>query len=134
MTEGIISRLLKLRKKKKAKKPSFRRQEGNKYKRLKETWRRPRGRHSKLRKGKKSRGKKPSAGYSSPKAVRGLTSRGLELVYVSNVNDLKAVDPKRQEAVIRSAVGRKKRLEIAKEAENLGITVQNAYRVKVRGA
>ena len=66
--------------------------------------------------------------------MRGLTSRGLELVYVSNVNGLRAVDPKRQEVVIRSAVGRKKRLEIAKEAENLGITVQNAYRVKVQGA
>lgn len=130
----IISRLLNIRKAKKAKKPGFRRQEGNKYERLENKWRRPRGRHSKLRKSKKSRGKKPSPGYSSPGAVKGLTRKGLVPVYISNINDLRNIDRKTQEAVIRSTVGRKKRLEIAKEAETLGVRVRNAYRVKTVGA
>lgn len=45
---------LKLRKRMKRKKPTFRRQESAKHVRLKGTWRRPRGRHSKLRKTRKA--------------------------------------------------------------------------------
>jgi large subunit ribosomal protein L32e len=129
----MISKLLGIRKKKKAKKPAFIRQEGYRHKKLADTWRRPRGRHSKLRKGEKARGKKPSTGFSSPKAVKGLSASGLKRVYVSNTEDLKNLDSKKEIAVIRSAVGRKKRMEIAAEAENLKVRVQNAYRAKLPG-
>ncbi len=127
----VIKKLLKLRKKKKAKKPDFKRQEGFRHVKLKDSWRRPRGRHSKLRKGRKARGKKPSMGFSSPKAVKGLTKNGMKVVYVSNKEELTGIDPKTQEAVIRSNVGKKKRFEIALEAEKLKVNVQNAYKVSM---
>ena len=130
---GILSKLLRIRKKSKAKKPGFRRQEGYRYERLGDGWRRPRGRHSKLRKGEKPRGKKPSTGFGSPKAVRGLTADGYTPVYVSNAGDLRKVS-KKEIAVVRSGVGKKKRLEIAKEAEKLNVKVRNAYKAKLPGS
>jgi large subunit ribosomal protein L32e len=131
MAEGIISKLLSVRKKKKAKKPAFMRQEGYRHKRLGDSWRRPRGRHSKLRKGEKARGRKPSVGYSSPRAVKGLTAEGKKPVHVSNRADLEKLDPKREVAVIKAGVGKKKRMEIAREAEEKKIEVLNAYRYKL---
>ncbi len=130
----IIERLLKIRKKKKARKPDFMRQEGYRHVKLKPKWRRPRGRHSKLRKGEKARGRKPSTGYSSPKPVKGLTANGLTRVYVSNKEELANVDPKTSLVVIRAGVGKKKRLEIAAESEKLKLNVQNAYRATLPGS
>lgn len=129
--EGFLSKLLRIRRKAKRKKPDFERQEGYRYKRLKEGWRRPRGRHSKLRKSEKARGRKPGTGYMSPAAVRGLTGQGLEAVLVSNRDDVLKMDPKKQAAVIRSAVGKKKRMEIISEAEKRQIRLLNAYRFKL---
>lgn len=133
MSEGILSKL-RIRKKAKKKKPSFRRQEGYRYKRLSDSWRRPRGRHSKLRKGEKARGKKPSVGYRSPDEVRNLTRDGYIPVHVSNKADLGKIDPKKEVAVIRSSVGRKKRMEIVTEAEKMKIKVLNAYKFKMPGS
>ena len=127
-----VKKLLSVRKKKKAKKPDFRRQEGFRHVRLSDSWRRPRGRHSKLRKGKKAREKKPSPGYSSPKPVRG-TVGGLIKVYVSNSQDLKGIDPNKEIAVVKSAVGKKKRLEIAQAASEMKIKVENAYKARLPG-
>jgi large subunit ribosomal protein L32e len=129
-----VSKLLSLRKKKNARKPPFRRQDNTRYARLDGgEWRKPRGRHSKLRKGLKERGKVPSVGYGSPKAVRGLSANGKNPVHVSSVKDLKGLDPKADIAVIRSMVGKKKRLEIAAEAEKQKIEVANAYKAKLPG-
>lgn len=123
--------LSKLRKRIKKKKPAFRRQEGYRYKKLSDSWRRPRGRHSKLRKGEKARGKKPSVGYRLPAAVRNLGRNGYKPVLVSNRDDLGRIEPEKEAAVIRSAVGKKKRTEIVLEAEKLGIKLLNAYKVKI---
>ena len=130
-SEGLLSKLLRIRRKAKKKMPDFWRQEGYRYKRLKEGWRRPRGRHSKLRKSESARGRKPGTGYMSPAAVRGLTGQGLEAVLVSNKKDLLKMDPKTQAAVIRSTVGKKKRLEIISEAEKREISLLNAYKFKL---
>jgi large subunit ribosomal protein L32e len=124
-------KLLKVRKRKKAKKPDFNRQEGYRYKRLAETWRRPKGRHSKLRKGEKARGKKPGVGHMSPSAVRGLTRQGYEPVLVSNKASLATLDPEKQAVIIGSTVGKKKRSEIVMEAERMKIRVLNAYKFKL---
>ncbi|WP_457620737.1 50S ribosomal protein L32e [Methanopyrus sp.] len=119
-------RLLKLREELKRKKPKFRRQEWHRYKRLGEKWRRPRGRHSKMRRKLKSKPKMPNPGYGSPKKVRGLHPSGYEEVLVYNPKDLEKIDPKRQAARIASRVGKRKRREILKKAEELGIVVLNA--------
>ncbi len=124
-------RLLRVRKRKKAKKPDFRRQEGYRYKRLSDSWRRPKGRHSKLRKAEKARGSSPSVGHMSPPAVSGLTRQGYEPVHVSNKQALAGIDPARQAVVIRASVGKRKRAEIVKEAEKMKIKVLNAYKFKL---
>ncbi|WP_088336245.1 50S ribosomal protein L32e [Methanopyrus sp. KOL6] len=119
-------RLLKLREELKRKKPKFRRQEWHRYKRLGEKWRRPKGRHSKMRRKLKNRPKMPNPGYGSPKKVRGLHPSGYEEVLVYNPKDLEKIDPKRQAARIASRVGKRKRQEILDKAEELGIVVLNA--------
>lgn len=131
---NLLQRLLRLRIKKKSRQPDFNRQEGYRYKRLKDSWRRPRGRHSKLRKSEVARGSKPGVGYMSPAGVRGLSRKGLEQVYVSNPQDIERLDPGRHAAIIRSGVGRKKRGEIITRAEHKRVTVLNAYKYKLAGA
>lgn len=132
MTEGkSTKRLLGVRKKKKSKKPDFRRQEGYRYKRLADTWRKPKGRHSKLRKGEKARGKKPSVGHMSPPSVKGLTKQGYDPVLVSNKASLSGIDPAKQAVIIGSSVGKKKRMVIVVEAERMNIKVLNAYKFKL---
>ena len=115
---------LKARKKTKSKKPGFQRQEGR-LKKLKDGWRRPKGRHSKLRKKEAARGKHPSPGYGSPKSVRGLSKQGLVEVRVRNLEDLSGVQKKGHIVVISGTVGKKKRIDIIKKAEELGLKVQN---------
>jgi large subunit ribosomal protein L32e len=57
---------LRARKSVKKRKPSFRRQEGYRLRKLKKTWRRPKGRHSKLR--KREKGKSPQPGPWLPES------------------------------------------------------------------
>ncbi len=121
----MSEQLLELRNKLKRKKPDFIRTDAHKKKRLEENWRRPRGRHNKIRLCKKGHRKKPSQGYRSPKAVRGLDRSGLKPIIVKNVNDLVRLDKKKDGAVISGNVGKKKRIEIAKKGIELGIAFLN---------
>ncbi|MEM7816236.1 MAG: 50S ribosomal protein L32e [Candidatus Aenigmatarchaeota archaeon] len=118
-------RLLKIRIRKARKTPRFRRQEIWAQKTLKDKWRRPRGKHSKMRKQERGRGKLPKPGYGSPAAVRDLDREGLRLVRVFNPDELRSINPQAEKAVIASTVGRKKRMEILKRAEEMGIAVSN---------
>jgi len=65
-------------------------------------------------------------GYRGPRLARGLHPSGFEEVIVRNPEELEKVDPRRQAVRIASSVGRRKRAEIIKRAEELGITVLNA--------
>jgi len=118
-------RQLRLRKEKSGSRPSFRRQEWFRYVRLGDSWRRPRGLHSKMRKGKKYRVNLVSTGYRGPKAVRGFHPSGFQEVMVYRVEDLEGVDPKKQAARIGHSVGSRKREEIEKTADEKGIRVLN---------
>ncbi len=124
-----VKRLLKVRRRQKERKPEFRRYCWNKKLRLRnKSWRRPRGLHSKLRRrygGKKSGRIVVSAGFGSPKAVRGLHPSGYEEVLVYNPAELEKIDKERQAARIASCVGMKKRLAIEDRAKELGIKVLN---------
>lgn len=121
----MIKALLKIRKKSKRKKPGFNRQEYKKKKSLKKKWVRPRGKDSKLKKYEAPRGKRPSTGYSSPKAVRGLNPRGFYEKLVFRPIDVEKIDPKTQAIIIGSTVGKKKRTEIIKTAQKKNIEVIN---------
>ncbi len=120
-------RLLELKKEMKRRMPDFVRQESWRYVRIKENWRRPRGIDSKMRLHKKGYPPCPRVGYRTPKLVRGLHPSGYEEVLVYNVEDVKnkVTDPSRQAIRIASTVGRKKRMEIIKLADELGIKVLN---------
>ena len=107
------------------KKPEFTRWLPNKYKRLSESWRRPRGIHSKIREKKKGKMRMPSVGWGAPKNLRYLHPSGLREVVVRCVKDLEKIDPAKEAAKIAHTVGKKKRQEILKKAEESKIKVLN---------
>lgn len=109
---------------KRKKKPKFRREELCKLKRLKDVWRRPRGKDSKVRKGKRGKSKSPKIGYKNPEKIRGLI-KGYKAKIVHNVKELMQLNPKEEAAIIAKQVGRKKRNEIIREANKLMITILN---------
>ncbi len=118
-------RLLKIRNEMNCKRPWFRRQEWFRYKRLGNAWRRPKGKHSKMREHKGYRPPVVDSGYRGPKKVRGLHPSGFKEVLVHNVRDLEKVNPEREAIRIASRVGVKKRTEIEKRAKELNIRVLN---------
>jgi large subunit ribosomal protein L32e len=109
----------------KKRKHKFVRHNWFRFSRLGMKWRYPKGHHSKMRQGRKSRPPMPNAGYGSPASVRGLV-KGMKAVLVSNHEDLHKVNPKAGEAaVLASVLGKKKLLAIAAEAEKRGIKILN---------
>jgi large subunit ribosomal protein L32e len=121
---------LRLRETIKKKKPSFIRSEGWRYKRLGQSWRRPRGLDNKMRREIKGWPPTVNVGYRGPKAARGLHPSGYKEVLVYNTEGLKKVDPKTQAARIAHTVGRRKRAAILAEARKKKITVLNLKQVK----
>jgi large subunit ribosomal protein L32e len=114
-----------LRRNLKKRTPDFIREEWFRYKKLSKNWRRPDGISSKMRRNFKYRPSKVRVGFRGPKNVRGLHSSGFEEIIVYNVNDLEAIDPKKQAARIGSSVGTKKRLDIEKKANELEVRILN---------
>ena len=113
-----------VRKEKKARKPVFVTQDSWKRKLLsRNSWRRPRGLHSKMRLKKKGNLKSPSQGYRSPKAVRALTPAGTMAIVISSVKDLALAAGK--DVIISSTVGNRKKLEIIKAASEKKFAVLN---------
>jgi large subunit ribosomal protein L32e len=107
------------------KKPKFRRQESWRYKRVGDTWRRPHGIDSKMRKKVKGWPVSPTVGYRSPKKTRGLHPSGFVETRVQSVADLAGIDPELQAIRIARTVGGRKRVEILALAEEKGIHILN---------
>lgn len=118
-------RLFQIRKKLKRKRPSFRRIESWRYKKLKDSWRKARGIDSQTRKKEKSGVKSPSVGYRSPKKVRGIHPSGYKEVRVFNVNDLKGLSNKKHAIKISGKLGAKKRIALVDYAQNRGFKILN---------
>jgi large subunit ribosomal protein L32e len=106
-------------------KPAFNRQDYHKKKRVPTSWRRPRGKLSKQRRGVKGKGDTVEAGFRTPKAVRGRHPSGFEEVRVHNVDDLEGVDGDSEAVRIASKVGGRKRERIEEVAEDREIRVLN---------
>src|SRR6056297_3336918 len=112
-------------------KPQFNRQDYHKKKRTPTSWRRPRGKLSKQRRGVKGKGPTVEAGFRTPTEVRGKHPSGFEEVRVHNVDDLDGVDGDREAVRIASKVGARKRERIEEQAEQQGIRVLNPTYVEV---
>ena len=115
-----MKKLLKQRKKTKKRKPEFKRQESYR-KNLKDAWRRPRGKRSKLRMKFKPKGRLPTPCYGSPALVRGKTRDGFIQVIVKNTKEMEAININEEIAIIGRTVGQKKRLDLIKIAKEKGI-------------
>lgn len=116
---------LALRERHKRKKPTFRRQESWRYKRVSQIWRKPDGTESKMRKKKKGWPKSVEIGYRGPRIARGLHPSGYVEVLVNTLDDLGKVDPKTQAIRIAHTVGMRKRAEISLRADEKAIHILN---------
>lgn len=103
----------------------FQRRGIHEKKRLADVWRKPKGRHNKLRRQIKAKGPLPRPGYGSPAAVRGLHPCGLSDILVYNEGMLAALDPGVHAVRIAAGVGMKKKIEIQKKAMDAGLKVLN---------
>ena len=119
---------LALRRVRTGKRPHFRRQEWHRYKRLGLKWRKPKGIHSKQRRGLRYREPTAKVGYGAPSLVSGLHPSGFQEVLVHTPSELEALDIKTQAARIGGTVGLKKREAIHARAEELKVRVLNPTR------
>ena len=118
-------RLIAVRSERSKKQPRFKRGEWFRYKRLNESWRRPRGVTNKMRLGRRYRTSKVRIGFGKPSEVRGLHPSGFRECLIHNVSDLQSIDPKVEAARIGSTVGTKKRQSIVQKADEMGIRILN---------
>ncbi len=105
--------------------PKFIKQDARNIKRLAKNWRKPRGFQSKMRRNKKGKPKMVSIGYKTPRALQGVLTSGLRERAVSNLTDLKTINPKTELAVLSSGVGKRKTLELVQEAKKIGVSFSN---------
>jgi ribosomal protein L32E len=106
--------------------PKFLRHTSHKYSKLglrrkkKQIWRRPTGRDNKMREQRRGHPAIVAIGYSSDKKERGKIDNKTPII-VRNVSEIKKVQ-KNQIAILGN-VGKKKKIEIAKKAQELKIEI-----------
>jgi large subunit ribosomal protein L32e len=105
--------------------PRFVREESWRYKRVKEAWRAPHGKTSRVRRSKKGWPAVVKIGYGHPRAIRGLHPSGLKEITVWRPKDLIGVDPKLHVIRIGHTVGENKRVQIIDEAKKANIRILN---------
>ncbi len=104
---------------------NFRKQESSRYKRVSESYRRPRGFHSKMREHRKGNLRLPEAGFRAPVEIRGFHPCGLQETLVFNEAMLTSLDPKLYAIRISATVSHPKKTKIADGAKKLGLKVLN---------
>lgn len=118
-------RMFQIREKLKRKRPSFRRIESWRYKKLKDSWRKARGIDSQTRKKEKSGVKSPTVGYRSPRKVRGFHPSGYEEIRVFNLKDFKGLNNKKHAIKFSAKIGAKKRIALVDYAQSRGFKILN---------
>lgn len=111
----------------------FKRQETHRHSRLGkkrkklQTWRRPKGRDSKMRLKMKSYPISPTIGHRSSKKDSGKI-KGLTPIIVHNLKDLGKCD--KNSIIIIAKIGAKKKLDIIKKAQEKNIKILNVRETK----
>ncbi|MFH0868885.1 MAG: eL32 family ribosomal protein [archaeon] len=122
----VNEKLLAEKKRMHKKRPHFVRQDYGVRLRVSDNyWRKPRGYHSKMRRGEAGKRKVVQAGYRSPAELRGINLKGFRLVHVETLQQLEKINPKDEMAIMSSNLGLKKRLALVKLAEKKGIKFTN---------
>ncbi|VVB80910.1 50S ribosomal protein L32e [uncultured archaeon] len=118
-------KLLELRKEISARRPRFVREDSQKRIEVGgESWRRPKGMHSKMRDGLWGRPASVNVGYRGPAEVRGMHPSGLMPIVANNADQLIKIDAKTQ-GVIMGHVGDKKKITILTTCKQKGLTILN---------
>ncbi|MFX1325956.1 MAG: 50S ribosomal protein L32e [Promethearchaeota archaeon] len=118
-------RLIELRKKLNKKRPTFRRVESWRYKKVKDSWRKARGIDSKTRKKKKLGVKSPTIGYRGPKNIRGIHPSGYEEVRITTIKELQKLNKNKHALKISSKLGAKKRIALIDYCQKRGYKILN---------
>jgi len=107
--------------------PHFKRFQSWRHVRVRESWRKPRGIDSALRRGFRGYPAKPCIGYKQTLKLRHVHPNGKRQFLVKNVRDLEMLmmHNKKYAAVIGHAVGARKRKLIVTRAKELQITLTN---------
>jgi large subunit ribosomal protein L32e len=106
-------------------------------KKLGTKWKRPKGRHSKLRHEKNGRWPVPKVGYGNRVSEKGkIMFKGemLSPVMISSAGDLGRMDPKANVGIIAASVGARKAAEILSAAAQKGIRIANRKLKKEKAA
>lgn len=106
----------------------FKRYHSDRFKKLRTTWRHPRGLDNRVRKMHRGCPELPGKRFEAPAILKHILPCGLRQVIIHTVDDLRALTSvnRRYCATIASTVGARSRINIVNEARLLGIHVTNA--------
>ncbi|MFH1915897.1 MAG: eL32 family ribosomal protein [Nanoarchaeota archaeon] len=109
----------------KAKKPHFIRQDAHKQKKLKKTWRKPKGKTNKVRLRKRGYVRMVETGWGSPRDTKGTLIDGKRPIIITTIKDIEKLNKKTDAAVISGKLGARKKIIIIEELKKKGIPVAN---------
>merc|ERR1712134_92676 len=106
----------------------FIRHQSDRYDKLKQSWRRPKGIDNRVRRKFRGMGKLPGIGYGSAKATKHMMPSGFRKVLVHNVKELEVLMMQNKKfcAEIAHGVSSKNRKTLVERAQQLCIRVTNA--------
>lgn len=93
-----------------------------KRRKKKQKWRNPTGRHNKIREKRRGYPSSVNVGYKKSKLIRGKIEERPPII-IRNISDLKNI--KINSTIIIANVGKRKKIEIAKKAQELKMKIYN---------
>lgn len=107
---------------------TFKRHQSDRFKTVKESWRKPKGIDNRVRRRFRGQAAMPKIGYGSAKATRHMLPSGFRKVLINNVAELEMLMMQNRvyAAEVAHGVSAKTRALIVKRAKELNIKVTNA--------
>ncbi|HPD81705.1 MAG TPA: eL32 family ribosomal protein [Candidatus Pacearchaeota archaeon] len=93
-----------------------------KRRKKKQVWRKPTGRDNKMREQRRGKPAVVSIGYSTNKEIKGKI-KGKNPVFIKNLKELEKID--KQSIILLGNIGKKKKIEIVKKANELKLEIAN---------